>query len=125
MNQEDQIKRENIPDPATIKTAYHPVRSLIMVQMLPDVDKIGTIYLPRDNSIRADACEGHVVRKGPKVSDEIQEGDCICFEKNLASNFTTDEGGEFTLVPETAVVLRIPRETLIESKAKREAEAQS
>lgn len=123
MDLEDQLKRENIPDPAAIKTSYVPTRNLIMVEMLPEVKQIGQIFLPHNNSIRADACEGHVMRKGPKVTEEIQVGDCICFEKNLANGFDTDEGGSFYLVPESAVVLRIPRESLIESKAKRQSES--
>lgn len=113
---EDQKKRENIPDPTKLGTQYRPMRNLVMVQMLPDVQQIGKIHLPTQNSIKADACEGHVLFKGPKCSEELEIGDCVTFEKQYAVGFELDGGGaDFTLIPESAIVLRIPHETLRQS----------
>lgn len=122
---EDQIKRETIPDPDSIPTQHRPWRNFIMVQMLPNPNKIGKIFLPSENSIKADACEGHVMHIGPSVSKDLEQGDCITFEKQYAVNFEIDgfNGGEaaFTMIPENAIILRIPHAVLRQSAKDRNA----
>lgn len=104
----DQEKRETIPSVKDLPTGYRPMRDLVMVKMLPNPERIGKVLLPENNSIVADACEGHVMAKGPRVSDQVQVGDCITFEKNYAVNMELDDGSKFTLLPEQAILLSWP-----------------
>lgn len=108
----DQEKRENIPTRDQIPTAYKPLRNFVMVVPLPFPEKMGQIVLPDNNSFKADACEGHVVDKGPKVSDEVGIGDCVTFEKPMAVGMELEDGSKFLLLPETSLILRIPAEIL-------------
>lgn len=117
----DQEKRENIPDPATFKSLARPARNLLLVKMLPEIKSINNIIIPENSSIRIQACEGHVLFRGPDAK-HYNTGDCVTFEKNLAIGIEIDEErGDYFLVPEGAVILVMKADALMEAKTKRES----
>lgn len=119
MNLEDQLKREAIPDPSTIKSLYRPLQNLVLIKMLPDIQQIGKIIVPENSSIRMDACEGHIMMRGPAVSDNIGVGDCVVFEKQLAIGIDVDSEGTYYLIREPNVLLGAKKAELEKSAAKR------
>lgn len=105
----DQIKRETIPSRADIPTAFHPCHDLFMVVPVPDITKVGTIFLPDRASITLN--EGHIVEKGPLCSERFDVGDCVTWDTNSEYRMEVD-GVKFILVRESVINMRIPRKEL-------------
>ena len=105
----DQIAREKIPTRADVPTQYDPEQNLLMVKVLDSISQVGTILIP--DTARVQLCEGHIVAVGPAANKRFSEGDCVTWGQNAEYRMEVD-GVKFAIVPDTAVILRIPRERL-------------
>lgn len=114
----DAEQRERIPSRSDVPTLYRPVAGYLMVKRLDDISKVGSIVLPDTRTISLD--EGHVIEKGPACTKEFALGDCV-FWSSAADWSMNIDGIRFVLVPESAVLMRIPREVLETEAAKRKA----
>jgi co-chaperonin GroES (HSP10) len=105
----DQIARENIPTRADVPTQYDPEQNLLMIKVLDSISQVGSILIPE--TARVQLCEGHIVAVGPAANKRFSEGDCVTWGKNAEYRMEVD-GVKFVIVPDTAILMRIPREQL-------------
>lgn len=110
MKHSDQIAREKIPLRSDLPTAYHPYHDLLMVIPIPDINQVGSIILPSKHSIKLN--EGHIVEKGPRCSEQLGVGDCICWDVNSEYRMNVDDV-PFINVRESCVTMYIPRKELV------------
>lgn len=107
----DQIKREKIPTIADVPTLYRPLKNMMIVIPLPEIDKVGNIIIPE--KARVTMNEGHVVALGPQVK-EIEIGDCITWDET-ADNKMIIDGVEFALISEASCAMVIKKSSLEKS----------
>lgn len=105
----EQKQREQIPTISEIPTAYRPLKNLLMVIPLPDIEKIGSIILPNRSTLTMN--EGHVVALGPESKSGIEVGDCVVWDENTENKMEID-GVKFLLVADVCCILRIPKADL-------------
>lgn len=77
-----------------------------MIVPLPDVTSFGDIVLPTRSVIQLN--EGHVVAKGPLVSDRIPIGSCVLWAEHCETKFTTDDEQKKFVANEANVPMFIP-----------------
>lgn len=110
-NQDDheQLQREKIPTIEEVPTQYRPLKNLLMVVPLPDIEKVGQIFIPQRSTLTMN--EGHVVAIGPECGKGIEVGDCVTWDENTENKMVID-GVKFLLVADVCCVMRIPKADL-------------
>lgn len=117
----EDIMRAQVKTRAQIPTAYHPNLNHLMVIPLDEQDvSEGGIHLPNQSRIVYN--EGHVVERGPQCVGKIMPGDCTMWNPHTQVVMNI-EGVRFILVPETQILMYIPKHELEELRKKIEKQS--
>lgn len=76
----------------------------VMILVVPDARKIGSIYLPDQAREKDD--QGIVKYVGPKVKD-LKVGDYVLFSGWTGTSIQTDEEGYMIIMPEDQVICKL------------------